>query len=73
MMLTRASKSARQLTKQSMATGVPELDGSGTSLPLTDNPYGTEGRLLKLPAPKAKVKKIQGPRQHAPRLSAPSP
>ena len=72
-MLARASRSARQLTKVSMGLGVPELDGSGTSLPLTDNPYGTEGRLLKLPAPKAKVKKIQGPRQHAPRLSAPSP
>lgn len=72
-MLTRASKSARQLTKRSMAMGVPELDGSGTSLPLTDNPYGTEGRLLKSPTPNPKVKKMQGPRAHAPRLAAPSP
>jgi len=72
-MLVRASRMARQLTKQSMSTGVPELDGSGTSLPLTDNPYGTEGRLLKSPVPKVKLKTMQGPRAHAPRISAPSP
>jgi hypothetical protein len=69
-MLTRASRAARQATK--LAELMPGLDGLGTSLPQAENPHGTEGRLLRLPAPRAKVKQVQGPRQHGPRLSQPS-
>jgi hypothetical protein len=61
MALLRASRAAQRLSK--LATeGVAAF-----------NPYGTEGRLQKPPVPLARLKKVQGPRQHAPRISAPSP
>lgn len=42
-------------------------------VPQTPTPHGTEGRLRGSAAPRNKLKKIRGPRQYGPRISAPSP
>jgi hypothetical protein len=52
--------------------GLPGLTGENEAV-LPVSPHGTEGRLTNLNAPRAKLKKMQGPRAYAPRLSKPSP
>ena len=61
-----------ELTKLSgNVEGIPGLAGdNGTTIP-GPTPQGTEGRLLKLQAPRNKIKQMQGPRAHAPRLGPP--
>jgi hypothetical protein len=69
-MLLRASRAASELSK--LAASVPGLPGLvGENNALLPTPHGTEGRILNLQAPRNKLKTLQGPRQHAPRLSKP--
>ena len=73
-MLLRSSRAAGGLTKLAASvSGLPGLAGENGATLLADNPHGFEGRLRRLQAPRNKLKKVEGPRQHAPRISAPSP
>jgi hypothetical protein len=71
-MLLRASRGATVLTKLSASVpGLPELAGeNGVTLPERAL-HGFEGRTQRLQAPRNKLKKIEGPRQYAPRISNP--
>jgi hypothetical protein len=71
-MLLRSSRLAGGLTKLSASVpGLPELAGENGATLTPPTPHGTDGRLRKLQAPRNKLKMIQGPRQHAPRISPP--
>lgn len=70
-MLLKLSRVAAKLAAS--VPGIPDLAGENGAHLLGQNPHGTEGRLLRLAAPRAKLKKMEGPRAYAPRLGAPSP
>jgi len=73
-MLLRSSKLASELTKRAATVpAIPGLTEANNAHQQVTTPHGTEGRLLKLQAPKNKLKQIQGPRSHHPRISNPSP
>ena len=70
-MLLKLSRVAAKLAAS--VPGIPGLTGENAAHMIGQNPHGTEGRLLRLAAPRAKLKKMEGPRAYAPRLGAPSP
>lgn len=49
----------------------PGTQDSADSL-TEDVPHGTHGRLLRLPAPGARLKMMQGPRAYGPRIASTS-
>ena len=72
-MLLRASRGARNLTKLSGSeAGILELVGAkGATIPQTATPHGFEARTQQVQGVRNLVKKVEGPRQYAPRLSKP--
>ena len=75
--LVRASRASELLTKQSASVpSIPGLTGenSSTLMPMPApfrQPAGSQGRLERSTAPRAKLKMVQGPRAYAPRLAKP--
>lgn len=70
------SASGRILTLAKLAANVPSLPGltgPGSATLIPTNPHGTDGRLQRLTAIRAKIQKSQGPRALAPRIASPSP
>ena len=72
-MLIRRSRGATRLTKLSASVpGILNLAGeNGATLPVATAPHGFEGRTQQVQAIRNKIKKTEGPRQYAPRLSKP--
>lgn len=70
-MLLKLSRAAAKLAAS--VPGLPGLTGENDAHLLAQNAHGTEGRLSRLAAPRAKLKQLQGPRAYAPRLGAPGP
>jgi hypothetical protein len=70
-MILKLSRLADKLAAS--VPGIPGLAGEGGAHLLPQNAHGTEGRLSRLAAPRAKLKTMQGPRAYAPRFSKPSP
>ena len=71
--MIQRSRIALRLTKE--AAAVPKLPGLG----MEEDPaklvpaHGFQGRINNGAAQRVKVKMMQGPRAHAPRLAAPAP
>ena len=73
-MLLRLSRIVAGLSKAaSNVSDIPGLAGPGGSTVVADNPHGVEGRMRRVAAARAKLKRIEGPRAYAPRISLPSP
>ena len=72
-MILRLSRGSGFLTKLSNSTaGVLELVGQeGATIPQAATPHGFEGRTQQVQGVRNLVKKVEGPRQYAPRLSKP--
>ena len=74
MRLVRLSKLAGLLSKESANVPcIPGLAEQGGAHPLPpSNPSGTQGRLQRLAAPRAKLRKIEAARAYGPRIGKPT-
>jgi hypothetical protein len=62
-------------TLSKLSASVPGILGlvgeNGATLPINEAPHGFEGRTQQVQSVRNKLKKTEGPRQYAPRLSKP--